>query len=92
MTVTELAAYLDVPRRELYLLAAHREATGFPVQKIGGMWLVDLRQVKHWMIQCAEAEARPLELARRLRSQSRKSSQKAATKSARARSGHKTRD
>ena len=76
MTVRELAAHLGVPRRELYLLAAHRERTGFPVRKIAGIWLADLRQVKTWMIECADSEIKPLELAKRLEPQRRKSNQK----------------
>ena len=75
MTVRDLAAYFGVPRRELYLLAAHRESTGFPVKKISGNWVADLCEVKDWMVACEEAGIKPLELAKRLQSLRRKSNQ-----------------
>jgi hypothetical protein len=75
MTLRDLAAYLGVPQKELYLLVAHRESTGFPVSKVARMWLVDLRQVKDWMVQCEEAGIKPLELAKRVQSLHRKSMQ-----------------
>jgi hypothetical protein len=76
MTVRDLAAHLGVPQRELYLLVAHRESTGFPVRKVARMWLMDLRQVKDWMVKCEEAGIKPLELAKRLQSLLRKSRQR----------------
>jgi hypothetical protein len=68
MTLRELAYFLDVPQRELYLLAAHREATGFPAQKVGSVWLADLRDVKNWIIDCEEKSFRPLDVAKQLAS------------------------
>jgi hypothetical protein len=72
MTVKDLAAYLGVPRRDVYLLVAYRVSIGFPVKKVARMWLVDLTQVENWMIKCEEAGIKPLELAKRERSLLRK--------------------
>ena len=68
MTLRELAYFLDVPQKELYLLAVHREATGFPAQKIGAVWLADLHEVKSWIIDCEERSFRPLDVAKQLAS------------------------
>jgi hypothetical protein len=72
MTIAELAAYLEVPRRELYLLATYREATRFPIRKIGRIWLADLDHVNKWLVECTEKNLQPLEVAKQLRAASRK--------------------
>jgi hypothetical protein len=74
MTLRELAYFLNVPQRELYLLAAHRKATGFPAKKIGSVWLAELQEVKGWIVDCEEKSFRPLDVARQRESARRKRS------------------
>ena len=66
MTIKQLAVYFGVPRKQLYFLAKNREAIGFPVVKVGGAWIADAQQVKNWMVECAENNVRPLEIAKQL--------------------------
>jgi excisionase family DNA binding protein len=48
MTLSELAQYLDVPRRRLYDLIGRPE--GFPAFKVGRKWCADLDDVREWLV------------------------------------------
>jgi excisionase family DNA binding protein len=52
MTLSELAEYLDVPRRGLYDLIGRRD--GFPAFKVGRKWCADLDDVREWLLQVCE--------------------------------------
>ena len=55
LTLSELASYMDVPRRRLYrLITRHR---GFPVFKEGRHWCVDVDAVREWLLQRFDHEA-----------------------------------
>ena len=54
LTISQLAAYLDVPRRRLYgLIARHPR---FPVFKNGRHWCADIDAVLEWLLQEFEKE------------------------------------
>ena len=54
MTFSELAEYLDVPRRRLYDLVERGD--GFPAFKVGRKWCADLDEVREWLLQVSEKE------------------------------------
>ncbi len=54
MTLSELAEYLDVPRRRLYDLVERGD--GFPAFKVGRKWCADLDDVREWLLQVCEKE------------------------------------
>ena len=61
LTLSQLAAYMGVPRRRLYrLIGTHR---GFPVFKSGRHWCADVCAVREWLLQDFDQER--AELAKR---------------------------
>jgi excisionase family DNA binding protein len=48
ITLSELADYLDVPRRALYKLT--EVDSSFPVYRVGSRWFADLEEVQEWLI------------------------------------------
>jgi excisionase family DNA binding protein len=52
MTFSELAAYLDVPRRALYRLLEN--GAGFPAYKVNSKWYADLEEVQEWLLRACE--------------------------------------
>ena len=61
VTIRDLAAYLNVPARKLYIVAGNREKTGFPAVKVGGRWLARIDQVEEWLVECLERGELPFE-------------------------------
>ncbi len=48
----ELSNYMDVPLKTLYLLAANRDATGFPAFRVGREWRASIDEVLQWLLEC----------------------------------------
>jgi excisionase family DNA binding protein len=49
LTLSQLAVYMDVPRRRLYRLIAGQHR--FPVIKHGRRWCADVDVVREWLLQ-----------------------------------------
>lgn len=54
LTLSQLAVYLEVPRRRIYRLIARHP--GFPVFKSGRHWCADIGAVLEWLLQEFEKE------------------------------------
>jgi excisionase family DNA binding protein len=54
ITLSELANYLDVPRKALYKLM--EIDSSFPVYRIGSKWFADLEEVQEWLIAMHEKQ------------------------------------
>ena len=54
LTLSQLAAYLDVPRRRLYRLIGRHPR--FPVFKNGRHWCADIHAVVEWLLQEYDTE------------------------------------
>lgn len=53
MTLRELAAYLKMPEKTLYRLAAEGKVPGF---KVGGAWRFRKTEIDHWIRQQEKQE------------------------------------
>jgi hypothetical protein len=55
VTLTKLAAYLDVPSESLLRLIEAEDNGDFPGIRIGDEWFVALEEVPEWLLRLAKA-------------------------------------